>query len=1274
MKCSNCKNNLYTKINCIFCRTIFCSYDCMESHLFLAHKKNLMINLPTNNNNNVNNQKRNISNSSLNNIDIQSPYLIPGILNLKRKYDEKYNLENFIPIFEDEKPKIIGGGSFGKVFLVMNTINKNLYAIKHMNKNILSNKLNSLEGIYKEIYIQSRIDHPNILPILYVNETTTDFDLVLEYASEGSLFNYIRNNEYLDEELAFSLFIQVINAVYFLHKNNLIHRDIKPENILLFENNIIKLCDFGWCVKLEEGQQRGTFCGTTEYMSPELVNHEGYSKEIDIWSLGVLLYEMVHGYSPFRPDKPNFNARDVIRNIRLHKLKFNENVSEKCKELIYHLLDENPNKRYKIEDVFYSDFVKYYENKQFGFPDRYLVEKYKNKLAKAQMGHSTNNSKNENYNKGKIYHHCKSFSNNIIISKNNEKIENNLNDDNDNDNDNNNGNDNSLDKQKNLKFVYCKNKKIITTSLSGLDLKCNKSYDRKLKKNKTSQYFHPLNEAENKQNFCNLPSRSKNNSQRKILTQYNINNENKDNNNENIFEKSNQKISKNETKIKTIIINNYFSNINNNDNINNYIETKNNNEEQKINCPKILKILPYKKTFHIKPLKMSKIPINSKVYNNAHSPTNKLNTILNTNYLLIKKHLSPTNKLNTEMNKVNSSQKKKKGDGDPKTIEIKKNNCSISPKNCNDIHSQILNKNNYNKKAITRNNLNNNNNNEITQSNYNSQDYLTKSNTNNSLSNCPISSRHNDLIDKKTKEKKLYCAKSLNQLKIRFDENKIKSMLISNIKNDINNLNNNSINNNEIKCISNKNTIQFKGNNLNLNDKKNNNLNIFRTKQNSPLSTFNNHFINKNNSNENKKIIHTNNSYNFNEIKNDNISYNSKDIKTFSIKEEEENNLNNLKFPLIKVNKNYVNSDRNKFEDLKFNMNLDKIINNTDNDNDIDNNNNKDDIKNKNYFYEKTSKLLNSMSYNSIFHKNKKQKIEKNRKNINVQNRTEINKKIQSIPKIKTFKKSEKLNIDININNKSKNENIEANRCNSNNHINNKRELLSLETDKINNKNNLNANRDRDNNIKNKNKNKNRNNSIRDINIDDIKYKIIKRLELNEFLNNMKINKEKNNINLLTNDNIINNSGSQIDIKSLDRINTSINNKNYYNNYFENNKQNYEENKNIKYNNKYNLSSRNYKNENQKKLENLKCLNNNDIKGNNNNNCKCINLNYKGKIINKKEPKNIPLLYKNKKLLDMINNIKKNINDLNIGNKYINKLNYNQIDYKSDINEFSMDK
>ena len=268
-----------------------------------------------------------------------------------------------------------------------------------MQKKILLQKLNnSLESIYKEINFQSIIEHPNIVQILYANETSEDFNIVLEYSSKGNLFYFIRNNKYLEEDMAFLFFIQMVNTIYFLHKNNLIHRDIKPEYILLFDNNVVKLCDFGWCVKLEEGMQRETFCGTTKYMSPELVNHTEYSKEIDVWSLGILLYEMVHGYSPFRPHKQDFSSRDVMKNIRFHQLHFKENISEECKDLIYHLLEKNPENRYKIEDIFFSDFVKYYQSRNFGFPDEYLISKKKSKItnSKSYIFSKTIDNNNQN--------------------------------------------------------------------------------------------------------------------------------------------------------------------------------------------------------------------------------------------------------------------------------------------------------------------------------------------------------------------------------------------------------------------------------------------------------------------------------------------------------------------------------------------------------------------------------------------------------------------------------------------------------------------------------------------------------------------------------------------------------------------------------------------------------------------------------------------------------------------------------------------------------------
>ena len=311
--------------------------------------------------NNINNNNEN--NALIQNENkISSPFLVKGTLKNKIEYEPIYSLKNFVPIYEQEgNLKIIGNGSYGQVFLGLNTINNKYYAIKHMDKNNIYNLLNSLTGIQKEIEIQSKIDHPNIVKLLYVKETDISYDLIMEYAQEGNLFHYIRKNKGLNENKTFSIFIQILNAVNFLNENDLIHRDIKPENILLFDNNIVKLCDFGWCVKFN-GQQRQTFCGTTEYMSPELVKNQGYGKEIDVWSLGILLYEMIHGYSPFRPNKPNFDEKDVMENILNHNLNFEKEVSDECKQLIYGLLDPDISKRYKVEDIYNSKFIKKYEN------------------------------------------------------------------------------------------------------------------------------------------------------------------------------------------------------------------------------------------------------------------------------------------------------------------------------------------------------------------------------------------------------------------------------------------------------------------------------------------------------------------------------------------------------------------------------------------------------------------------------------------------------------------------------------------------------------------------------------------------------------------------------------------------------------------------------------------------------------------------------------------------------------------------------------------------
>ena len=186
---------------------------------------------------------------------------------------------------------------------------------------------------------------------MYANESEKYFDIVLEYANKGNLFYYIQENENLSESKSFKIFIQIVNAVYFLHKNNLVHRDIKPENILL-NGDKIKLCDFGWCCETNINNRK-SFCGTFEYMAPEIIKDIPYGKPVDIWALGILLYELYFGVSPFSSNKENEEqTKEVINNIMQKKIFFNKkSISYDMKDLIIHMLEFDVNYRYTIDEV-----------------------------------------------------------------------------------------------------------------------------------------------------------------------------------------------------------------------------------------------------------------------------------------------------------------------------------------------------------------------------------------------------------------------------------------------------------------------------------------------------------------------------------------------------------------------------------------------------------------------------------------------------------------------------------------------------------------------------------------------------------------------------------------------------------------------------------------------------------------------------------------------------------------------------------------------------------
>lgn len=362
-----------------------------------------------------------ISNSPEKSEDI-SPFIDKGeFLMFRPRINRLYYIENFeyVRNYNDE-PIAIGRGGYGKIYLAKNSKDNKEYAIKYISKEKM--KQVGVDGsvIQREIDVHIRINHPRIIKLHSFLEDKYNYYLALEYAPNGNLYQYIQKKKGMPESEAFKYFIQVSSAIYFLHKYGYVHRDIKPENILLDKNLDVKLCDFGWCVSVEKGE-RTTFCGTYEYMAPEMVNDELYDMGIDIWSLGVLLYEMIHGYSPFRAHNnqaqdPKSAQVEIFLNIKNNKYTIDKQISEECTDLIAKLLTTDTKKRIKIGDIFTHPWVVNKEKEYFPLFNRTEIKNKK----KISNNSSDNNAKINNLkqltNKSCNFVYSKNTNNNEIGS------------------------------------------------------------------------------------------------------------------------------------------------------------------------------------------------------------------------------------------------------------------------------------------------------------------------------------------------------------------------------------------------------------------------------------------------------------------------------------------------------------------------------------------------------------------------------------------------------------------------------------------------------------------------------------------------------------------------------------------------------------------------------------------------------------------------------------------------------------------------------------------
>jgi serine/threonine protein kinase len=246
-----------------------------------------------------------------------------------------------VAITDFEILKVIGRGAYGKVMLVRLKTSGQLFAMKSLSKTKLS-EYQLIGRTVAERNVLLTANHPNIVSARYSFQTDTKVFLVMDYIHGGELLERIRADTRFSEERTRLYAAELVLGIEYLHSLGVIHRDLKPENVLFDEKGHVRITDFGLVKeRMTEGVTTTTFCGTPEYMAPEIVQSKPYTTSVDWWSLGILIFEMLYSYPPFYDQ----NITKLYRMIVHQDIVFPRGASETARSIVLQLCQRDPQAR-----------------------------------------------------------------------------------------------------------------------------------------------------------------------------------------------------------------------------------------------------------------------------------------------------------------------------------------------------------------------------------------------------------------------------------------------------------------------------------------------------------------------------------------------------------------------------------------------------------------------------------------------------------------------------------------------------------------------------------------------------------------------------------------------------------------------------------------------------------------------------------------------------------------------------------------------------------------